>query len=79
MNKLKLVEGEPLKVEDLDLSGIKVIRYETVPADPAWANLRGPTFRSCWECNPAHEHLKSSKWLVCFVCGNSYRLGVKDP
>lgn len=29
-----------------------------------------PAFRSCWECNSAHEHLKTVNWLhVCFNCG----------
>jgi hypothetical protein len=77
VSKPKLVEGEPLLIEDLDLSLIKVTYY-TVPVDPKGPGMRGPTFRSCWECNPAHEHLKTAKWLVCFICGSSYREGVKD-
>jgi hypothetical protein len=29
-----------------------------------------PALRSCWECNPAHEHLKRVNWLhCCFSCG----------
>lgn len=30
-----------------------------------------PAFRSCWSCNPAHEHLKQVNWLhVCLMgCG----------
>lgn len=29
-----------------------------------------PAFRSCWECNGAHEHLKDTDFLhVCFSCG----------
>lgn len=35
------------------------------------------TLRSCWECNSAHEHLKSCQELVCIACGNVYELGVK--
>ena len=29
-----------------------------------------PALRSCWECNGAHEHLKTVNWLhVCYSCG----------
>ena len=29
-----------------------------------------PAFRSCWECNPAHEHLRDTDFLhLCFSCG----------
>jgi hypothetical protein len=29
-----------------------------------------PVMRSCWECNPAHERLKTVNTLhVCFHCG----------
>lgn len=28
-----------------------------------------PAFRSCWECNSAHEHLKDVDCLhICFLC-----------
>jgi len=28
-----------------------------------------PAMRSCWECNPAHEHLKTVNCLhICFEC-----------
>ena len=31
---------------------------------------REPCLRSCWECNSAHEHLKSVNALhLCFACG----------
>lgn len=30
-------------------------------------------FRSCYKCNPAHEHLKYSNTLIlCFICGHFY-------
>lgn len=34
-------------------------------------------FRSCWNCNPAHEHLKQAQNIVinCFQCGNFYYKG----
>ena len=36
-------------------------------------------FRSCWNCNPAHEHFKKGKWgdwvLQCFECGHYYYKG----
>lgn len=37
------------------------------------------TFRSCWECNSAHEHLKEGEdvVLLCFGCGNYYLGAVK--
>lgn len=29
-----------------------------------------PSLRSCWKCNPAHEHLKTVNMLhTCFECG----------
>lgn len=33
--------------------------------------------RSCWQCNPAHEHLKEVKGLfVCLECDRYYEEGV---
>lgn len=37
--------------------------------------------RSCWNCNPAHEHFLSGDWgkwvLMCFAeCGKYYYKGV---
>lgn len=31
-------------------------------------------FRSCWNCNSAHEHLKKGKDFIicCFECGKLY-------
>jgi hypothetical protein len=35
--------------------------------------------RSCWECNPAHEHLKRAVGKFwCFVCGRRYEGGQFD-
>jgi hypothetical protein len=32
--------------------------------------------RSCWECNPSHEHLKRANGKFwCFVCGRRYEDG----
>ena len=34
------------------------------------------TVRSCWECNPAHEHLKTRSGLfTCCECGRWYMDG----
>lgn len=34
-------------------------------------------FRSCWNCNPAHEHLKQADYLIsCFECGCYYYKGI---
>lgn len=34
------------------------------------------TFRSCWNCNPAHEHLKESPFVInCIECGHWYYKG----
>ena len=34
--------------------------------------------RTCWNCNPAHEHLKTYKdKLYCLSCGNVYKQGDK--
>lgn len=33
-------------------------------------------FRSCWNCNGAHEHLKNAEGLInCFVCGHWFYKG----
>ncbi len=35
-----------------------------------------PAFRSCWECNPAHDYLKDVDTLhICFVCSRSWVKG----
>jgi hypothetical protein len=34
------------------------------------------SMRSCWECNPSHEHLKTVGGLfTCFECGRWYMNG----
>ena len=34
------------------------------------------SIRSCWECNPSHEHLKHVGGLfICFECGRFYMNG----
>lgn len=38
----------------------------------------GYAYRSCWECNPAHEHLKEAEMpILCNSCGNWFFKGVK--
>lgn len=32
--------------------------------------------RSCWECNPAHEHLKEHGLINCFECGKFFYKGI---
>jgi uncharacterized protein with PIN domain len=35
-------------------------------------------FRSCWNCNGAHEHLKNADYIVvCFNCDSMYWKGVQ--
>lgn len=35
------------------------------------------TMRSCWNCNPAHEHLKEySIPIICFECGHWFFKGI---
>jgi hypothetical protein len=36
-------------------------------------------FRSCWNCNPAHEHLKTvtDAVILCFGCGHYFYNGVQ--
>lgn len=37
---------------------------------------KGMYLRSCWNCNPAHEHLKKSSYIVgCFICNKYYYKG----
>lgn len=34
-------------------------------------------YRSCWNCNPLHEHLRVSKFVIhCTWCGRFYYKGV---
>lgn len=60
-------KGRALVIEPLD-STMEVTTFQ-------WVRAEGPAFRSCWECNGAHEHLKMCDWLVCFICEKEYRLG----
>lgn len=32
--------------------------------------------RSCWNCNPAHEHLKSHDLILCYECGHWFYKGI---
>lgn len=32
--------------------------------------------RSCWNCNPAHEHLKTHELICCFECGHWFYKGI---
>lgn len=42
-------------------------------AKASWNKLGGPSIRSCWNCNAAHEHLKESPFVVlCFTCRKFY-------
>jgi hypothetical protein len=41
----------------------------------ALADRASPAMRSCWYCNPAHEHLKKWDFFVCFSCGVQYASG----
>lgn len=35
-----------------------------------------PALRSCWKCNPAHNHLKKTYYLIyCMWCGKLYLKG----
>lgn len=69
-------KGSALHIEalDVDFTKWKHTVYEGKPRTDA----DGPTIRSCWECNAAHEHLKQSRWLLCFACGQEFREGVKQ-
>lgn len=56
-------EVDTLRVEAFEL-------IEQSPSNLAW--------RSCWECNPAHEFLKEDRCVVWCVpsCGKYYYRGV---
>ena len=41
------------------------------------ADGQAVVLRSCWECNSAHEHLRSADYQVlCFACGKTWWKGV---
>lgn len=43
----------------------------------AEASKKNLMFRSCWNCNPAHKHLKKAEYpFICFECGHYYYKGV---
>lgn len=71
---VKFVMGEPttLKIEPLDITMVET-RFQSTPADMG----DGTHYRSCWECNSAHEHLKSIPRLVCIVCNKMFENGVE--
>lgn len=44
-----------------------------------WMRDNGNNFalRSCWSCNPAHEHLRNAECVIlCFACGHYFFNGV---
>ena len=35
------------------------------------------SIRSCWNCNPAHEHLKKANYIIhCYECGRFFYKGL---
>lgn len=39
-----------------------------------------PVLRSCWNCNPSHEHLKNVDYVIyCFACNNYFFKGHLIP
>jgi hypothetical protein len=68
-----LEEPHALAIEPLDTTMITTVFQgkELTEAD-------GPTFRSCWECNSAHEHLRSVPWLVCIGCNKTFKKGIEQ-
>lgn len=39
-------------------------------------NVDNMAMRSCWNCNPAHEHLKEAEYVIsCFGCGHWFYKG----
>ena len=41
-------------------------------------HTKGFQYRTCWECNKAHKHLKNAdEIIVCLWCGNAYYKGEK--
>lgn len=55
-------------IEELRKEAMKLIKKD----------LKCWVYRSCWNCNGAHEHLKRSKFVIfCIECGNCFFKGVK--
>ncbi len=41
------------------------------------AKTKELVMRSCWNCNPAHEHLKNSEHpILCLFCGRYFYKGI---
>ncbi len=60
-------------------------RFNTLSQEEARAiaaSLEGktPEIRSCWNCNGAHDHLKTHDFIYCVMgCGISYIRGIPRP
>lgn len=40
------------------------------------AQKKDLVFRTCWNCNPGHKHLKKAKYcILCLQCGHYYYKG----
>ena len=41
------------------------------------AGRKSVCMRSCWNCNPSHEHLKEEDYvIICIWCGHYFYKGV---
>jgi len=61
----------PLVLYKRKESDLKRTGFAEMKLDPG-----EPAFRSCWECNAAHEHLKDTSFLHwCFSCGRYWIFG----
>lgn len=64
----------------MDLQLIQKLREEV----REWVKVNGPSGimgpipnRSCWNCNPGHEHLKKVEYPIqCFDCGHTFFKGI---
>ena len=55
-----------MEIDEARKKAIKILREH-----PEVAELR-----SCWNCNPAHEHLKNHLLVNCYDCGHWYYNGL---
>jgi hypothetical protein len=57
------------------LTSIDVLRIEA--RELVNQDMDNLAMRSCWDCNPAHEHLKEVDYVItCFDCGRFFYKGI---
>ena len=71
--------GSEAGLADQEGEAFLVTKEEAIEKADQWMRDHGNgfSFRSCWNCNRAHEHLRNAEYVIlCFVCGHYFFNGV---